>query len=119
MDRAQWNKLDSQLVSRRIAITKSDINGKSIGQLRLRNLYGINVTRKPCRCGLVAEPRLKLQIGDRVTVVGSEASIAEVEQSRQLSEATERANLISIFIGISLGVLWEVFLSRFPESRNQ
>lgn len=107
MDRAQWNKLDSQLVSRRIAITKSDINGKSIGQLRLRNLYGINVTRVN-RAGvdLVAEPRLKLQIGDRVTVVGSEASIAEVEQvlGNSLKRLRE-PNLISIFIGISLGVL--------------
>ena len=107
MDRAQWNKLDSQLVSRRIAITKSDINGKSIGQLRLRNLYGINVTRVN-RAGvdLVAEPRLKLQIGDRVTVVGSEASIAEVEKflGNSLKRLRE-PNLISIFIGISLGVL--------------
>ena len=107
MDRAQWNKLDSQLVSRRIAITKSAINGKSIGQLRLRNLYGINVTRVN-RAGvdLVAEPRLKLQIGDRVTVVGSEASIAEVEKflGNSLKRLRE-PNLISIFIGISFGVL--------------
>ncbi len=107
MDRAQWNKLDSQLVSRRIAITKSDINGKSIGQLRLRNLYGINVTRVN-RAGvdLVAEPRLKLQLGDRVTVVGSEASIAEVEKflGNSLKRLRE-PNLIAIFIGISLGVL--------------
>ena len=107
MDRAQWNKLDSQLVSRRIAITKSGINGKSIGQLKLRNLFGINITRVN-RAGvdLIAEPGLKLQLGDRVTVVGSEASIAEVEKflGNSLKRLRE-PNLIAIFIGISLGVL--------------
>lgn len=107
MDRAQWNKLDSQLISRRISITKSDINGKSIGELKLRNLYGINVTRVN-RAGvdLIAEPRLQLQIGDRVTVVGSEESIANVEKflGNSLKRLRE-PNLISIFIGISLGVL--------------
>ncbi len=107
MDRTQWDKLDSQLVSRRISITKADINGKSIGQLKLRNLYGINVTRVN-RAGvdLIAEPRLKLQLGDRVTVVGSESSIANVEKflGNSLKRLRE-PNLISIFIGISLGVL--------------
>lgn len=107
MDRAQWDKLDSQLISRRISITKPDINGKSIGQLRMRNLYGINVTRVN-RAGvdLIAEPRLKLQLGDRVTVVGSESSIANVEKflGNSLKRLRE-PNLISIFIGISLGVL--------------
>ncbi len=107
MDRTQWNKLDSQLVSRRIAITKSGINGKSIGQLKLRNLFGINITRVN-RAGvdLIAEPGLKLQLGDRVTVVGSEASIAEVEKflGNSLKRLRE-PNLIAIFIGISLGVL--------------
>ncbi len=107
MDRSQWDKLDSQLISRRISITKADINGKSIGQLKLRNLYGINVTRVN-RAGvdLIAEPRLKLQLGDRVTVVGSEKSIANVE--KLLGNSLKRLrepNLISIFIGISLGVL--------------
>lgn len=45
MDREAWSKLDSQLVSRRISITKAAINGRSIGNLRLRNLFGINITR--------------------------------------------------------------------------
>ena len=107
MDRSEWNKLDSQLVSRRISITKSGINGKSIGSLKLRNLFGVNVTRVN-RAGvdLIAEPRLQLQLGDRVTVVGSEASIANVEKflGNSLKRLRE-PNLISIFIGISLGVL--------------
>lgn len=107
MDREEWNKLDSQLVSRRIAITQSAINGRSIGSLRLRNLFGVNITRVN-RAGvdLIADSRLQLQLGDRVTVVGSEESIANVEKflGNSLKRLRE-PNLISIFIGIALGVL--------------
>ncbi len=116
MDRSEWNKLDSQLISRRIIVTKSEINGKSIGQLRLRNLYGVNITRiNRAGVDLVADPRLQLQLGDRVTVVGSEASIANVEKflGNSLKRLRE-PNLISIFIGIALGVLIGSIPLMFP-----
>ncbi len=106
MDRSEWNKLDSQLVSRRISITKPAINGRSIGSLKLRNLFGINITRVN-RAGvdLIADSRLQLQLGDRVTVVGSEESIAHVEKFLGNSfKRLREPNLISIFIGIALGV---------------
>ncbi|MCE5206482.1 MAG: putative transporter [Porphyromonadaceae bacterium] len=107
MGKEEWNKLDSQLVSRRISITKSAINGRSIGSLRLRNLFGVNITRVN-RAGvdLIADSRLQLQLGDRVTVVGSEESILNVEKflGNSLKRLRE-PNLISFFIGISLGVL--------------
>jgi putative transport protein len=107
MDEGEWNKLDSLLVSRRISITKPAINGRSIGNLRLRNLFGINITRVN-RAGvdLIAESRLQLQLGDRVTVVGSEEAIVNVEKflGNSLKRLRE-PNLISIFIGIVLGVL--------------
>lgn len=107
MDRKEWSKLDTQLISRRISVTKSDINGRSIGQLKLRNIYGINITRVN-RAGidLIADSRLQLQLGDRVTVVGSEEAIANVEKflGNSLKRLRE-PNLISIFIGIALGVL--------------
>ncbi|MDR2815919.1 MAG: putative transporter [Proteiniphilum sp.] len=107
MDKGEWTKLDSQLVSRRISITKPAINGRSIGSLRLRNLFGVNITRVN-RAGvdLIADSRLQLQLGDRVTVVGSEEAIANVEKflGNSLKRLRE-PNLISIFIGIALGVL--------------
>lgn len=107
MDRNEWNKLDSQLVSRRISITRSGINGRSIGSLKLRNMFGVNITRVN-RAGvdLIADSRLQLQLGDRVTVVGSEESIANVEKflGNSLKRLRE-PNLITIFIGIALGVL--------------
>lgn len=106
MERSEWDKLDSQLVSRRISITKPAINGRSLGSLKLRNLFGINITRVN-RAGvdLIADSRLQLQLGDRVTVVGSEESIANVEKflGNSLKRLRE-PNLISIFIGIAVGV---------------
>ena len=107
MDQVEWSKLDSQLVSRRIVITKSEINGKTIGALKLRTLYGINVTRiNRAGLDLIGDPKLQLQIGDRLTVVGSEDSVAKIEGflGNSLKRLRE-PNLISIFIGIALGML--------------
>ena len=116
MNREEWNKLDSQLISRRISITKSEINGRSIGSLRLRNLFGINITRVN-RAGvdLIADSRLHLQIGDRVTVVGAEEDIVNVEKFLGNSmKRLREPNLISIFIGIALGVLVGSIPFMFP-----
>lgn len=107
MNRDEWNSIDSQLISRRIVVTKSGINGRSIDNLKLRNLFGVNITRVN-RAGmdLIADPRLQLQLGDRLTVVGSELAVANV--AKFLGNSLKRLrepNLISIFIGIAFGVL--------------
>ena len=107
MDKEEWEKLDNQLISRRIMITKSKLNGKYIGELKLRSGYGVNVTRVN-RAGvdLIPNHGLQLQMGDRVTVVGSEAAINAV--SKILGNSMRRLNepnLIPIFVGIFLGVL--------------
>ena len=107
MDEKQWRKLDSHLMTRRINITKTEINGKSLGQLKLRKNYGVNITRiNRAGVDLIADPRLQLQLGDRVTVVGTEEAIQNVE--KYLGNSLKRLrepNLISIFFGIALGVL--------------
>ncbi len=102
----QWTQLDRRLISRRILITKPELNGKTLAQLKLRSL-GVNITRV-YRAGidLVATPSLSLQMGDRVTVVGSEQAIAEVE--KVLGNSLKRLNapnLFPIFLGIFLGVI--------------
>lgn len=107
MHRAEWEKIDDKLVSRRIMVTRSSINGKMLGQLHLRGGYGVNVTRVN-RAGvdLVAEPGLELQVGDRVTIVGREEDLASVE--RVLGNSMRRLrepNLVPIFLGIALGIL--------------
>lgn len=102
-----WNAIDSQLISRRIAVTRNRVNGVKLGSLRLRNLYGINITRVN-RAGidLLASPDLRLQIGDRLTIVGEANSVNTVEKI--LGDEIKRLNnpnLLAVFIGISLGML--------------
>ena len=76
-----WNAIDSQLISKHIVISRPEINGKKLGSLRLRNTYGINISRV-MRSGvqLLATPGLVLQFGDRLTVVGEAAAIHNVEK---------------------------------------
>jgi len=112
MDRKQWIPAKSQLISRRIVVTKTELNGKRLGDLQLRRLHGINITRLN-RSGvdLVATPGLNLQIGDRLTVVGSEPAISKVgEILGNSSKHLNEPNLITIFVGIALGV----FLGSIP-----
>lgn len=74
-DNIDWNAIDSQLESRHITVTRPEINGKKLGSLRLRNSYGINISRVS-RSGvtLLADPGLVLQLGDRLVVVGEAKS---------------------------------------------
>ena len=102
-----WNSVDSQLISQRILVTRPEINGKKLSQLRLRNTYGINISRV-YRSGvqLLATPDLTLQLGDRLTVVGEATAVHNVEKIlgnavRSLNEP----NLVSVFIGLILGLV--------------
>ena len=102
-----WNAIDSQLISRRIAVTRNRVNGVNLGSLRLLNLYGIYITRV-YRAGidLLASPDLRLQIGDRLTIVGEANSVNTV--GKILGDEIKRLNnpnLLAVFIGISLGML--------------
>ena len=102
-----WNSIDSQLVSRKILVTKSDLNGVKLGKLRLRNSYGINITRVN-RAGIDLLPSrsLRLQLGDKLTIVGEARSIENVaailgNEAKQL----RTPNLVTIFTGIALGLV--------------
>ncbi len=102
-----WNKIDSSLTSRQIVVSRPEINGKKLGSLRLRNNYGINITRV-MRSGvrLLATPGLVLQLGDVLTVVGKKPQIEKVEKvvGNHLIKLKD-PNLAAIFIGIVLGLL--------------
>jgi len=102
-----WNAIDSQFVSKKVLITKSRHNGARLGDLRLRNSYGINITRVN-RAGIDLLPNrnLRLQLGDRLTVVGDSRAVERVSailgnEAKQL----KNPNLLSIFIGIILGLI--------------
>ncbi len=102
-----WNAIDSKLISKHIVISRPEINGKKLGSLRLRNTYGINISRV-LRSGvqLLATPGLILQLGDRLTVVGEAAAIHNVEKVLGNTVKTLKdPNLASIFIGIVVGLI--------------
>ncbi|MBO7302090.1 MAG: putative transporter [Bacteroidaceae bacterium] len=102
-----WNKIDSELTSQRILVTRPEINGKKLSSLRLRNNYGINISRV-YRSGvqLLATPDLVLQLGDRLTVVGEAGDIKRVENILgNAVKSLNEPNLVSVFIGIILGLI--------------
>lgn len=102
-----WNAIDSQLISKHVIVSRPEINGKKLGSLRLRNSYGINISRVT-RSGvqLLATPGLVLQLGDRLTVVGEAAAIQNVEKVLGNTVKTLKdPNMASIFIGIVLGLI--------------
>ena len=102
-----WNAIDSQLVSSKILVTKPEHNGVKLGDLRLRNSYGINITRVN-RAGIDLLPSrsLRLQLGDKLTIVGDARAIENVGKILgNESKALKNPNLISIFIGIVLGIV--------------
>lgn len=102
-----WHDISKDMISRKILITKPELNGKRLSELQIRTSYGVTITRVN-RAGidLVAAGNLSLQLGDRVTVVGPELSVMQAEQRFGNSlKRLNHPNLIAIFTGIALGVL--------------
>lgn len=112
----EWKEEKAQLISRRILITKPELNGKTLAQLKIRNSSGANITRiNRSGVDLVATPKLQLQMGDRVTIVGSETAIAFAETILGNSmKRLNHPNLIPIFIGIALGCVLGSIPFAFP-----
>ena len=107
MEEKEWRTLDSQLVSRRIVITRSEINGKRFADLRLRTKYGINITRVN-RAGvdLIPYQGMELQLGDKVMVVGTEKAVDQVAALLGNSlKKLHQPHILTLFLGIALGVV--------------
>jgi len=112
----KWEMEKGPVVSRRILVTKTEYNGTKLGSMRLHSAYKLNVTRVN-RAGvdLVAGPNLRLQIGDRLTVVGKLDDINNL--ANKLGNSMKRLNepnLITMFIGIFLGILVGSIPLQFP-----
>ena len=109
-----WNAIDSQLISRRILVTRNRINGVKLGSLKLRNLYGVNITRiNRAGIDLLASPDLHLQVGDKLTIVGEANAVANAgkilgDEAKRLN----KPNLLAIFVGLAVGV----FIGAIPFS---
>ena len=111
-----WEKQDMPMVSRRILITKSDINGKELGDMHFRSMFGVNITRVN-RSGmdLFADPHLTLQVGDRVMVVGQQDAVERVASVLGNSlKRLDHPNIVTIFVGIFLGILLGSLPIAFP-----
>lgn len=106
----------AHLVSRHIVVTKSEVNGKRIGELNVRAAYHITITRiRRAGIELLATNDLRLQIGDRLTVVGEEQEVSKVAKVFGNSEKKlDMPNLSSIFIGIVVGVVLGSLPIAFP-----
>lgn len=102
-----WDAIDKRLVSKEVVVSKASLNGKRLGSLRLRNMYGVNISRVT-RAGvrLLATPSLILQLGDRLTVVGEESGVDKVAETlgNSVSDLKD-PNLGAIFIGMVLGLI--------------
>lgn len=111
-----WDINPGPVVSRRIVVTKSEYNGRKIGSLRLRMGYKLNATRVN-RAGLdlLASPNLKLQLGDRITVVGNIDDINRL--GKKMGNSIKRLNepnMVTLFIGIFLGIIVGSIPIAFP-----
>lgn len=100
-----WERCGGHLMARRILVTRPELNGKTLASLKIRTQFGVNVSRVN-RSGveLVASPHLRLQMGDDLTVVGTELKISHTEkilgnEMKQLNIP----NLIPVFLGIAMG----------------
>ena len=102
-----WESTPTPVYSRRILVTKSEYNGVALGSLRLHNGYKLNCTRVN-RAGvdLLAAPNLRIQMGDRITVVGNLEDIDRLASRLGNSmKRLDQPNLITIFVGIILGIV--------------
>lgn len=117
MDEKQWNKQHgNELVSERLVVTNPKLNGRRLGDLKLRNTFNITITRiKRAGVDMVATPMFLLQLGDRVTVVGEKKNVENVKS--MIGDSVKRLDqpqLTSIFLGIALGVILGSLPIYFP-----
>ncbi len=116
MHLSDWTKMDGKLVTKRLSITKSSLTGKHLKNLHIRSDYGVTVTRV-LRAGveLVASPNLILQMGDSIQVVGTEEAINAVAKLvGNKPETLTHPNLVPIFAGIAVGVIFGTLPIKFP-----
>ncbi len=110
-DAIDWNHIDTQLESRILVLTRGGLNGKRLGDLHLRNSYHVNVSRViRGDLKLLATRDLRLQYGDRITVVGQHEDINHVEtyfgnSIRVLNEPNIGSIFIGIIVGLAIGII--------------
>ena len=106
--KVDWEKQDMPMVSRRILVTRTEMNGKELGSLHFRTMHGVNVTRiNRSGMDIFASRNLRLQVGDRVMVVGPQDAVERVANIMGNSmKRLDTPNIVTIFVGIFIGIIF-------------
>ena len=106
-EKVDWNRIDKVVESKVIVVSRTELNGKQLGRLQLRSTYGVNVSRVVRGdITLLATNDLRLQYGDRVTVVGEHDDVEHVERFfGNAVQLLNEPNLGSIFFGVLIGLI--------------
>ena len=116
MHREDWVVKDHNMVTRRIVVTKSSLTGRKLKDLHFRDAFGVSVTRV-IRAGveLVAAPNLYIQVGDGLICVGTQDNIENLAlKVGNSNDALNKPNLVPIFLGIVVGIIFGSIPIRFP-----
>ncbi|MBQ9640369.1 MAG: putative transporter [Bacteroidaceae bacterium] len=111
-----WEIQDVTMASKKLTVTKSSINGKTLGSLHSSSIYGVNVTRI-YRSGieLFASPSVILQVGDIITTVGPEDSVDRfANKIGDSKQALDKPNLLTLFVGILVGIIFGMIPISIP-----
>ena len=103
-----WEEQDVPMVSKHVLITQPNINGKTLAELHFSSVHGVNVTRvRRGGMNLFADSHLRLQVGDRIVVVGPEDAVDRIANKMGNSvKKLDHPNLSAIFIGIFVGIIF-------------
>ena len=112
----EWEEQDVPLVSKHILVTQPSMNGKTFGSLHFSSVYGVNVTRiRRNGMNLYADRNLRMQVGDKIVVVGPEDAVDRVANMMGNSvKSLDHPNLSTIFIGIFVGILFGMMPIAIP-----
>lgn len=104
----EWEEQDVPLVSKHILVTQPSMNGKRFGSLHFSSVYGVNVTRiRRSGTNLYADSNLRMQVGDKIVVVGPEDAVDRVASLMGNSvKKLDHPNLATIFVGIVVGIIF-------------
>jgi len=102
-----WDMVDRNMVCRTLRVTRKSVIGSTLGQLKLRNKYGVNITRVTrSDFTIVPTATTELLFGDVLTVVGGEGKIKVLAKALGNEESSlDEPRLIPLLTGILIGVI--------------
>lgn len=112
----EWEEQDTPMVSKHILVTQPSMNGKTFGSLHFSSVYGVNVTRiRRNGMNLYADRNLRMQVGDKIVVVGPEDAVDRVANMMGNSvKSLDHPNLSTIFVGIMAGIVFGMIPIAIP-----